>query len=91
MVGGGGGTFINFRASSTWGRSVKAQFGMGGGARKSGASKRKRLGMWSGPVEGRASDQSEKKGMRRGEAKARSKTASLRPGTWKIGCRPRGC
>jgi len=40
---GGGGILIDFRAISTWGQSVRPQLGLEGGARKSGASKCKRM------------------------------------------------
>jgi len=56
------------------GQSVNAQLGEGGGGLKRGASKRRRIGMWSEPVEGTGSDHSGKYGARRGQAKARSRT-----------------
>jgi len=54
--------------------SDRAQLGVGGGGRSKGASKQRRIGIWSEPVEGRGSDHSEKYGDRRGQAKARSRT-----------------
>jgi len=53
---------------------VRTQLEVGGGARNKGASNRRRIGIWSEPVEGRGSDHSEKYGDRRGQAKARSRT-----------------
>ena len=71
---GGGEIVDDLREPSSDCQSDNAQFGVGGGARKRGASKRRRIGMWSEPVDGRGSDHSEKYGARRGEAKARSRT-----------------
>jgi len=59
---------------SSVGQSVRAQLGTGGGALKTGASKRRRIGIWSEPVEGRGSDHSVNYGARKGQAKARSMT-----------------
>ena len=42
---GGGAISNDFRASSTWGQSIRAQLGLRDGARNSGASKRTRLGI----------------------------------------------
>jgi len=41
--GGGGGILNDFRASSTWGQSVRAQLGLGGGARNNSASKHRKI------------------------------------------------
>jgi len=57
---GGGGTFNSVRSLSTWVSSVRAQFGLGGGDRKTGASKGGGMGIWSEPVEGRGSHHCEK-------------------------------
>jgi len=72
--GGGGEMTVAFNEVSRAAQSDRAQLGVGGGARNNGASKRRRIGMWSEPVEGRWSDHSEKYGERRGQAKARSRT-----------------
>jgi len=69
--GGGGGIVVAFRPDSEEDQSVRAQLGVRGGARNRGASKRRRIGTWSEPVEGRGSDHSVKYGARRGQAKAR--------------------
>ena len=63
-----------FREYSSEGQSVRAQFGVGGGAQNNGASKRGRIGIWSEPVKGRGSDHSVKYGARGGQAKAWSRT-----------------
>jgi len=42
--GRGGEISSALRASSTWGQSVRAQFGLGGGARNRGASKHRTMG-----------------------------------------------
>jgi len=55
-------------------QSDRTQLGVRGGARNKGASKRRRIGIWSEPVEGRGSAHSEKYGERRGQAMARSRT-----------------
>ena len=62
VVGIGGAREIRsaLNEDSSVGQSVRAQLGAGGGERKSGASKRRRIGVWSEPVEGRGSDYSEK-------------------------------
>jgi len=54
-MGGTGEMQVALSAESNVGQSVRAQLGVGGGARKSGASKPRRIGMWSEPVEGRGS------------------------------------
>jgi len=71
---GGGKIVIAYREDSKEAQSVRAQFGVGGGALNKGASKRRRIGIWSDPVEGRGLDHSVKYGARRGQAKARSRT-----------------
>ena len=73
-IGGGSGITVAISDSSRAFQSERAQLGEAGGALKRGASKRRRMGMWSEPVEGRGSDHSEKYGARRGQAKARSMT-----------------
>jgi len=60
--GGGGGIVVAFRLDSREAQSVSAQLGVGGGARNRGASKRRRIGTWSEPVDGRGSDHSVKYG-----------------------------
>jgi len=72
--GGGGRIVVAFREDSKEAQSVWAQFGVGGGGRNQGASKRRRLRIWSDPVEGRGWDHSVKYGARRAQAKARSRT-----------------
>jgi len=72
--GGRGEMTVAFNKVSRAAQSDRAQLGVGGGAQNNGASKRRRIGMWSEPVEGRGSDHSEKYGERRGQAKARSRT-----------------
>jgi len=72
--GGGGEIVVDFREVSIVAQAVRAQLGVGGGAHNKGAPKRRRIGIWSEPVEGRGSDHSEKYGARRGQAKARSRT-----------------
>jgi len=72
--GGAGVMEASLRQGLRAGQSVNTRLGEGGGALKRGASKRRRIGMWSEPVEGRGSDNSEKYGARRGQAKARSRT-----------------
>ena len=72
--GGGGMIVVACREGSKDAQSVRDQFGVGGGARDKGASKRRRIGIWSEPVEGRGSDHSVKYGARRGQAKAKSRT-----------------
>ena len=64
---------VDFKESSKAVQSVRAQLGEGGRARKKGAPKRRRIGMWSERVEGKGSDHSERYGARRGQAKARSR------------------
>jgi len=54
-MGGTGEIQVALSEDSSVGQSLRAQFGVGGGARKSGASKRRRIGIWSEPVEGRGS------------------------------------
>ena len=71
---GGGVIVVDFREVSMVAQSVRAQLGVGGGARNKGASKRRRIRIWSEPVEGRGSDHSEKYGARSGQAKVRSRT-----------------
>jgi len=51
--GGGGKIVVAFREDSKEAQSVRAQLGVGGGARNNGASKRRRIGIWSDPVEGK--------------------------------------
>jgi len=65
---------VAFREPSRAAQSERAQLGEGGGARKRGASNRRRIGLWSEPVEGSGSDHAEKYGARRGQAKASSMT-----------------
>jgi len=72
--GGGGKIDVAFREDSSEAQSVRAQFGVGRGALGNGASKRRRIGIWSDPVEGRGSDHSVKYGARRGQAKVWSRT-----------------
>jgi len=57
---GGGKIVVALRDASNEAQSVRAQLGVGGGARNKGASKRRRIGIWSDPVEGRGSDHSVK-------------------------------
>jgi len=71
---GAGEITVAFSAESKAVQSDRTQLGVGRGARNKGASKWRRIGMWTEPVEGRGSDHSEKYGERRGQAKARSKT-----------------
>ena len=52
---GAGKIQVALSEDSSVGQSVRAQLGVGGGARKSGASNRRRIGIWSEPVEGRGS------------------------------------
>jgi len=59
---------VAFTEDSIAAQLDRAQFEVGGGARNKGASKRRRFGIWSEPVEGRGSAQSEKYGERRGQA-----------------------
>jgi len=54
-MGGTGEIRVSLSEGSSAGLSVRAQFGVGEGARKSGASNRRRIGIWSEPVEGRGS------------------------------------
>jgi len=54
-MGGTGEMQVSLSEDSRVGQSVRAQLGVGGGARKSGASTRRRIGIWSEPVEGRGS------------------------------------
>jgi len=54
-IGGTGEIQVTLSEDSSVGQSVRAQFGVGGGAQKSGASNRRRIGIWSEPVEGRGS------------------------------------
>jgi len=71
---GGGEMVVAFSEDSMAAQSDRAQLGVCGGARSKGASKRRRIGIWSEPVEGRGADHSERYGDRRGQAKARSRT-----------------
>jgi len=73
-IGGAGEIGAASTEESSAGQSVRAQFGDGGGARKIRASTRSRMVMWSDPVEGRGSLHSAKYRVRRGQAKARSRT-----------------
>jgi len=54
-MGGTGKIRVALSEGSSVGQSVRAQLGVGGGARMSGASNRRRNGIWSEPVEGRGS------------------------------------
>jgi len=72
--GRGGEMTMALSAESRAAQSDRTQLGVGGGARNNGASKRRRIGIWSEPVEGRGSDHSVKYGERRGQANARSRT-----------------
>jgi len=74
---------VFFREGSMTAQSDRAQLGVGGGAGNKGASKRRRIRIWSEPVEGRGSDHSERYGDRRGQAKARSRTPGVQQVTWK--------
>jgi len=78
VVGRGGGreiaVLVDFREVSIVAQSVRAQLGVGGGARNKWASKQRRIGIWSEPVDRRVSDHSVMYGVRRGQAKARSRT-----------------
>jgi len=57
----GGGVMVSTLGTvSTAVRSVRAQLGLGGKARKNSGSKRMKMGMWSDRVEGKWSDHSEK-------------------------------
>jgi len=64
---------VALREHSKEAQSVRAQLGVGGGAQDKGASKRRRIRIWSDPVEGRGSDHSVKYGARRGQANTRSR------------------
>jgi len=44
---------VDFRESSKVAQSVRAQLGEGGVAQNKGASKRRRIMMWSEPIEGK--------------------------------------
>jgi len=57
---GGVGIVRALRATITLGNSVRAQLGLVGGRRKRGASKPKRMGIRSEPVEGSGWDHSAK-------------------------------
>jgi len=59
-MGGAGEICAPWSEDSSVGQSVRAQLGAGGGERKRWASKRRRIGILSEPVEGRGSDHSEK-------------------------------
>jgi len=72
--GGSGEIVVDFREVSIVAQSVRAQLGVGEGAQNKGASKRRRIWIWSERVEGRGSDHSVKYRARRGQAKARSRT-----------------
>jgi len=54
-MGGTGEMMVALSEDSSVGQSVRAEFGVGRGAWKSGALNRRRIGIWSEPVEGRGS------------------------------------
>ena len=74
---GGGGTELSFKRGSREGQSVLNQLGLGGGGDRIGWERRIVIGMWSEPVDGRGVSHDLKKGVRDGEAKARSSTEGL--------------
>ena len=71
------------------GQSVRTQFGASGGGQVIGCANLIEIGTWSDPVEGRSVAHSWKKGIRAGDANARSRTEDLEdPWSGKPVCTP---